>query len=300
MKHLYDYSTKAGYIQEHRLALNVILPTFTKHQYKPVAFQVTINCSKPEIIVGQTPSAPHYSNFEGQCVICYENVGSAKRKVYDAVARRQYRANHDCLIEWLNYPSACLKVIGGDLDRVTQTVNTLFSTWRNGDFPTLNQPLQTASLIATYNPDTSNYEFMIFPRNAEQPRFLTSATLQCLKREFVGIFELCGYAILPARLKDQLATIKSELVKYELNNSNCSNNNITPFKLETDELSMFNGWLDKYYFPYRKENSNLTTEEAFDDTLQYSFIAILRDNSPIKDDEESIIESWIEQCSLPN
>eukprot|EP01133_Synstelium_polycarpum_P013247 gene13247-15567_t len=368
MKHLYDFSTANGYIQEERLALNIILPKYLDHDFKPVPFQVTINCSKPEIIVGQTPAAAHYSNFAGQCVICFENVGSEKRlglrayefecngkkffrqfppypyfnlhniiidkshepqvlsidtirellgmagsmpgysvasnsdregtgvtnlshrhyqagdhrfAVYDAAVKREYYQD-SCLVQWLDYPSACLRVVGARAN-VERTAHSLFTAWRTGSFPTLIKELQTCSLIATMDAQTGDYSLLIFARNAEQPRFLTRPTLQCIKKEFVGIFELCGFAILPSRLKEQMAALNTHLSSGGGHLAN---------ELPAD-LAMFSTFLQEYYLP--AQQSGLSVTLSLEKSLQDAFITILKDNSPIACNDRDLMDLWIAQ-----
>ncbi|KAK5584773.1 hypothetical protein RB653_006390 [Dictyostelium firmibasis] len=381
MDYLYNFSINTGYIQEERLKLNIILPLFHKHQYDSIGFQVTINCSKPEIIVGQAVGAAHYSNFEGQCVICFENVGSEKRKGLRAyefkcnksilfrqfppypyfnyhniiidkkhtpqilsrdtiiemlemsesmpgykiasntdrvgtgatnLTHRHFQAgDHDftvfhakplkefkvitgkttTVVQWLNYPCCCLKVIGENKKSIEEVVFKLFDSWRNGTYETLDPTLQTCSLMSTLNVKTNCFEFLIFPRNAQQPRFLTSSTLQCIKKEFVGIFELCGFAILPGRLKEQLLQLDSIL----LSNDNQLNNQLKE-KLNQIGFIEFFDWLSQYYF-----NGFDNTKSIYDNltcALQKSFLTILSDNSPISLNQSDLLDSWIKQSKI--
>ncbi|KAN0009851.1 hypothetical protein ACTFIU_007158 [Dictyostelium citrinum] len=390
MNYLYNFSTKTGYIQEDRLKLNIILPLFHKHQYDDIGFQVTINCSKPEIIVGQAVGAAHYSNFEGECVICFENVGSEKRKglrayefkcnestlfrqfppypyfnhhniiidkkhtpqilsrntiiemlemsesmpgykiasntdrvgtgatnlthrhfqagdhdftVFHAKPLKEYKINNNnnnnnsnnnnIIVQWLNYPCCCLKIIGENKELVEEIVFKLFNSWRNGEYETLDPSLQTCSLMSTLNVNNNCYEFLIFPRNAQQPRFLTSSTLQCIKKEFVGIFELCGFAILPARLKEQLLQLESILTS----NQNQLNHQLKE-KLNQFGFIEFYDWLSQYYF-----NDFDNSKSIYDNltiALQKSFLIILSDNSPIKLNQFELLNSWIEQSKILN
>lgn len=107
---------------------------------------------------------------------------------------------------------------------------------------------QTQSTIVWHNQKTGNYELIsfqyyyfklinsnifyyywhyycyffdliniTFPRNADKSRFLTSVLLQCIKKEFVGIFEMCGYAILPGRLGRQIPIMANLLSSVDHN-----------------------------------------------------------------------------------
>eukprot|EP01132_Coremiostelium_polycephalum_P002250 gene2250-2773_t len=388
MEFLYRYSTKTRYIQEERLLLNIKYPPYLDHQYQPVPFQVNINCSKPEIIHGQTPTASNYLNFEGKCVICFENVGSEKRKglrafqfecngkqffrhftpypyfnyhnvIVDTVHRPQIHSintikelllmsemmpgykvasNSDktgtgctnlehlhyqsgdyqfpvtfalplrqfidpsnqeqsIVVQLLNYPSCVLKVIGRTRESVEDVGFRVFNTWRTGSFRGIQKELQTNSLLATFNTDNSKYELYIFPRNGESPRFLTRESLHCIKKEFVGIFEFCGTAILPGRLAEQLDILSLILSDYHNNDS--SSTLILP-----EPYLIFKDWLNDYYFEIQTfSRGTKTTKEMvrniIDQAIQQTFVTILKDNSPIKlNCDMDILDSLIKQSGL--
>ncbi|EGG24461.1 hypothetical protein DFA_06611 [Cavenderia fasciculata] len=383
MKYLYDYSTLSRYIQEERLHLNINYEPYLNHQYTNVPFQVTINCSKPEIISGQTPKESHYNQFEGKCVICYENIASKSRSglrayeftcnqsgaqffrqfppypyfnghnviidrrhvdqhltidtikelldicetmpgykvasnsdrdgtgatnllhrhyqagdyhfaVFYAQTKKEYHHN-DCTIRWLNYPSACLQIRGLQREQVENTSFKLFNAWRNGDFsPALQQPLQTCSFIATFDETEKMFHFLIFARNAQQPKFLTRPSLQCIKKEFVGIFEMCGRAILPGRLKDQLSRLESILIDFE---SNSNDDALDYGKIVLDqEHEIFRQWINDYYVQLKNLTTTTptTTKQLLIESMNHTFIDILRDNSPIKENDFETIDKWIE------
>ncbi|KYQ99766.1 hypothetical protein DLAC_03711 [Tieghemostelium lacteum] len=399
MEHLYQYSCTSGYIQEDRLKLNIIYPVFLQHNYGKVPFQVTINCSKPEIIAGVKTQSINYLNYQGQCVICFENIGSQSRKglrcfefqcngkqffrqfppypyfqhhniiidrehrpqllardtikellmisksmpgykvasnsdkegtgvtnlshrhyqsgdhqfsVYFSDVKKEWLCDNGISVQWLHYPCCCLRIVGKDQSSVEEVVYRLFITWKTGQFNNLINDLQTCSLISCYDHITGDYEFLFFPRNAEQPRFLTRPLLQCIKKEFVGIFELCGFAILPVRLKVQLEQLSELLSNFHKNHITIDilQSNFQQYFNPPDDLVMFKEWIKKYYLvnycnQYQKEstyncNVMFDTKSILDLSVQQTFIDILTDNSPISpSDSEGNLQNLISQSNIP-
>ncbi|KAF2071617.1 hypothetical protein CYY_007065 [Polysphondylium violaceum] len=395
-KYLYNISTSLGYINESRLALNVPFPKFYNHSYTNVGFEININCSKPEIVAGVKTLAENYLNYEGKCVICFENIGSSKRDglrafefnigdtkyfrhfppypyfsnhniivdknhvdqkldhttirhllelcdmlpgykvasnsdkfgtgctnllhrhfqagdhpfpVFDAVAKKEYRGQYQesslFSIDWLHYPCCCLRVVSRDRDTVEYVINQLFSGWREtGDYPTLARDNQTFSMITQYNVDKGAYEFLLFPRHADLSRFVARPTLQCIKKEFVGIFEFSGVAILPGRLKEQLEQLESILESQSKSWPNTLAELVdggTKYLSLTDSLEMFRDWLHSFFFTYYFNQSNAnnnTIKQLLTLSVQNTFIEVLADNSPISENDSALLESWISQSNL--
>jgi len=392
-KYLYKISTRLGYINESRLALNVPFPKFNNHHYTNVAFEININCSKPEIVAGVKTLAENYLNYEGKCVICFENIGSVKRDglrafefnigdtkyfrhfppypyfnnhniivdkdhvdqkldhttikhllelcdllpgykvasnsdkfgtgctnllhrhfqagdhafpVFDAVPKKEYKGNYQdtqFIIQWLNYPSCCLKIISNTQSTVQHIVNQLFDGWREtGIYSTLDRENQTFSMITHFNVQTQHYEFLLFPRHADLSRFIARPILQCIKKEFVGIFEFSGVAILPGRLKEQLEQLEQTLSSQ----SKCWPETIdqflqnpTKYLYLSDPLEIFRDWLYCYFFKYYySTTSTKDIKQLLTFSIQNTFIQILADNSPIGENDLELLESWINQSNI--
>lgn len=199
--------------------------------------------------------------------------------IFQADARRTFQCEN-AEIRWLKYPCAALQIISSSRSAVLDIVTRLTHTWKNVQFPTLEKDLQTLCMICHLNPSTQKFEFMVIPRNAEKPRFLTRAVLQCIKKEFVGIFEMCGYAIFPGRLRNQMQELTEILEKGAEIPQN---------------LEIFKEWLNQYYSKHRP---TLSVKEGLDMAMKEAFVDIIRDNSPFPADSEQTVLYWLQQSNI--
>jgi hypothetical protein len=101
--------------------------------------------------------------------------------------------------------------MGTDPELVVAATHRLLTSWRSPDMATaLNTSVATltASFIchraATTASGNGRMEMIIIPRTSTR---MTRKSLHCIKSEFVGILEMAGFAILPKRLKTELAAL---------------------------------------------------------------------------------------------
>jgi UDPglucose--hexose-1-phosphate uridylyltransferase len=199
-------------------------------------------------------------------------------------------------VQWLKYPCAGLKVIGGDGDKVIETGSALLTAWRNGSYPGLQDNLQTFCMICRFNGNDDDvaahlknqWELVIIPRNAD-PKFRTRQKLHCIKKEFVGIFEMAGYAILPGRLSTQLKQIADLLHQQEQGHT-----------VSLGDLNIFQDWIDGWYTPVKNspEAASWSTEQRVEQALKNCFLDILADNSPFAHDDANFTVPWIIQGGI--
>jgi galactose-1-phosphate uridylyltransferase len=112
-------------------------------------------------------------------------------------------------IEYLNFGCAAVRVRGSDVEEVVGAVDRLLDSWRSASMATvLNTSVSTltASFVC-YKGADGTFEMIIIPRTSTR---MTRESLHCIKSEFVGILEMAGYAILPKRLKTELAALLLE------------------------------------------------------------------------------------------
>lgn len=207
--------------------------------------------------------------------------------VFNAKPRLTYKAENGAEVQVLLYPAAAVKVIHSDPAQLVAVASQLQQAWQTGEFGgRYRAEWQTQSTIAWHNQKTGDYEIIIFPRNADKSRFLTRELLQCLKKEFVGIFEMCGYAILPGRLGRQIPQIATLLSPLDHN---------LPYQL-TGEYEIFNGWLNQYVRPNVAKGMEIP--KALDLGLQEAFLGIISDASPFKAEEDDMFTQWFESAQI--
>jgi len=203
--------------------------------------------------------------------------------IFDATSRSTWLFR-GVTIHWLRYPCVALRMEGKSREEIYELCCSLLSGWRNGNFGDLQNDLQTMSLIAHYIPREAKFEVILIPRNAEKPRFLTRPSLHCIKKEFVGIFEMCGFAILPGRLSNQIRELAKTLESY---------------KARKDlgvELQCFGDWVENYFLEWRAKG--LVVPEAIEMGIKMAFLDILSDNSPFKSHDHSKIALWLKESGI--
>jgi len=213
--------------------------------------------------------------------------GGHNYPVFNAKPRLTYKSPNGAEVQVLLYPVAAVKVIHSDLAKFVEVASSLQQAWQTGEFGGKYEAnKQTQSTIAWQNPKSGNFEMIIFPRNADKSRFLTRELLQCLKKEFVGIFEMCGYAILPGRLGRQIPLLATTLASAD---------HTKPYEL-TGEYEIFNGWLNQYVRPHAA--SGVEISKALELGLQEAFIGIIQDNSPFSAEDDAMFEQWFERAAI--
>lgn len=267
-----------------------------------------------------------------------------------AVGTYMFPRYKDVVVEWLRYPCACVRVRGHNGQHVEEVLACLLTGWRSGNIPGFEASLQTFNMMGHYIPPatsresdavslpavatctsttcitpagryTSGGEFQItlIPRNAE-PKYRTRPSLHCIKHEFVGVFEMAGYAILPARLDGQL----KELVQFlkqeegvtdcELEKDTQRQQNLHPKKVKQGKASLrelpttlakFQQWLQHYYDPLLQhigaeggDAALQTVEGRVERAVQLAFLDIVADNSPFSWSDKTVRDSWLHVSGL--
>ncbi len=194
--------------------------------------------------------------------------------VYHASAWKSYKLRN-AEMHMLNHPCAVVKLVSSESEEIFRLAKSLLDGWRSGEIAGVQRDLQTCSLVAKF--ENGAYALYFVPRNAEAPRFLTRASIQAVKKEFLGIFEMIGYAILPGRNKDQMEIIKQALLGHAQ---------------LPDDMSSFRAWIDEFCSDFDAANADASMLRA----LQRSFVEMVKDNSPLRYNDEAAFENWIAAC----
>lgn len=123
----------------------------------------------------------------------------------------------------LKWPLSIIRLQSEDQHDLVEAANDIFTTWQTYSDPSIqikaftnNTPHNTVTPIARRREEL--YEMDIVLRNnrtsKEHPMgvFHPHADVQHIKKENIGLIEVMGLAVLPARLKDELAEVKKELL----------------------------------------------------------------------------------------
>lgn len=155
----------------------------------------------------------------------------------------------------VNWPLSVIRLTGNDKYRVAELSDKILSAWRGYTdesafifAETDGVPHNTITPIARRRGDA--YEMDLVLRNnittEEHPLgvYHPHAELHHIKKENIGLIEVMGLAVLPARLKTELAALEEAI----LNNNDISND---------DVLSKHSAWVEKLKtkYSFNKENT---------------------------------------------
>ncbi|MEG1482367.1 UDP-glucose--hexose-1-phosphate uridylyltransferase [Clostridium sp.] len=168
----------------------------------------------------------------------------------------------DITVGRVKWPMSVIRVSGSSKDRVIDLCDHILTEWRNYSDPTVDilsfsnsEPHNTITPIARFR--NNNYEVDLVLRNNrttdEYPLgiFHPHNEVHHIKKENIGLIEVMGLAVLPARLKDELQLIKENLLS---NVSDISSN---------ETISKHADW-----YCYLKNKYSTFTDNSIDDILR--------------------------------
>ena len=187
-------------------------------------------------------------------------------------------------IEILKWPLSTVRVSSPDRKVVIQFADDLLKAWKNYN----NMPLDILShtediLHNTITPiarmNNNNYQMDLVLRNNrtndEYPDgiFHPHQDLHHIKKENIGLIEVMGLAILPARLKTEFAHLKECLLgKADVN--------------DYDDLTKHHTWYEYLRQEYTFDEENV--EEILREELTKKFVRVLEDAGVFKMNDEGI------------
>lgn len=131
----------------------------------------------------------------------------------------------DIEVERVNWPMSVLRLRSDKKERLIDLCDHILNVWRAYDDPDLeilsytSEPHNTITPIARKNND--RYEIDLVLRNnrtdEEHPLgiFHPHADVHHIKKENIGLIEVMGLAVLPARLKNELEDIKEHILRHD-------------------------------------------------------------------------------------
>lgn len=190
----------------------------------------------------------------------------------------------DIKIGRVKWPMSVLRLSGPDTDRIIELADKILKAWREYTDEdafiyayTDGEPHNTITPIARKRGDL--YELDLVLRNnittEEHPLgvYHPHAKLHHIKKENIGLIEVMGLAVLPARLKDEIA----DLEKAYLGGAN----------IRADEvLSKHADWLDTFKCRIDKDPSRI--HEIMQDEIGKVFMEVLEDAGVYKRDDKGM------------
>ena len=173
----------------------------------------------------------------------------------------------------LNWPMSVIRITGADKDRLIELADRIPNAWRSYSDPaasvlaeTDGEPHNTVTPIARRR--GSDYELDLVLRNnlttEEHPLgvFHPHADKHNIKKENIGLIEVMGLAVLPARLKAEMELLANYLAEGK---------DLT----ENEILAKHKAWVDAFADKYDFKSQNVT--EILEQEIGKTFEGVLED-----------------------
>ena len=174
----------------------------------------------------------------------------------------------------VNWPMSVIRLSGEDADRIIALADRILAKWREYTDPeafvyayTEGEPHNTITPIARKRGD--RYELDLVLRNnittQEHPLgvYHPHAKLHHIKKENIGLIEVMGLAVLPARLKNEMARLKEAV----LSGSDLRGD---------EELAKHADWVEEFSAKYERiDASNI--DEIIQKEIGLVFMEVLED-----------------------
>ena len=177
----------------------------------------------PHYVLGSNADLP----IVGGSILSHDHFQGGRYEFPMAKARveRQFCVNgfEDVKAGIVNWPMSVIRIQGADPDRLIALADVILNAWRNYTdeaafvfAETDGEPHNTVTPIARRRGE--KYELDLVLRNnittPEHPLgvFHPHANLHHIKKENIGLIEVMGLAVLPARLKDEMAALEKAIL----------------------------------------------------------------------------------------
>ena len=283
----FDMAGEAWYLQyspyvyynEHCIALSA--------EHKPMA----INRDSFKKLLGFVTEFPHYfigSNADlpivGGSILSHDHMQGGRyvfpmeiAGVKKAISFVGYEDVSAAIVKW---PMSVIRLSGNDRDRLVSLADKILVSWRGYTdedamifAETEGTPHNTITPIARRRGEL--YELDLVLRNNlttdEHPLGLYHPHSQHhnIKKENIGLIEVMGLAILPARLKEEMAELRKNIL------SGC------------EIQGIHKEWLEAFKGSYTFTEDN--TEDILRSEIGNTFVRVLQDAGVYKDSEEGLV-----------
>ncbi len=237
----------------------------------------------PHYFVGSNADLPivggsilSHDHFQGG----HYTFAMAKAEIERTFSVRGFEDVKSGIVKW---PMSVIRLSGKDTDRIIALADIILEKWRSYSdeeafifAETDGAKHNTITPIARKRGE--KYELDLVLRNNittdEHPLgvYHPHAKLHHIKKENIGLIEVMGLAVLPARLKDEISKLKDAI----LNNEDIHSN---------EELSKHADWVDEFSQKYEKiDESNI--DKILEDEIGEVFMHVLEDAGVYKRTQE--------------
>jgi UDPglucose--hexose-1-phosphate uridylyltransferase len=237
----------------------------------------------PHYFVGSNADLPivggsilSHDHFQGG----HYEFAMAKAEVEEAFHVEGFEDVEAGIVKW---PMSVIRLSGADTDRIIALADRILAKWREYTDETSfiyaysdGEPHNTITPIARKRGD--KYELDLVLRNnittKEHPLgvYHPHAKLHHIKKENIGLIEVMGLAVLPARLKDEMAALKKAI--------------LTGDDLRADEaLEKHADWVEEFLPKYDRVDAE-NIDEVVEKEIGLVFMQVLEDAGVYKRTEE--------------
>lgn len=239
----------------------------------------------PHYMIGSNAGLP----VVGGSILTHEHYQGGKAKFPMDDAKYIYKAEikdfEDIEFGILNWPMSVIRLRGNDYKKIIQLADLVLKKWKEYSDESVDifaytedEPHNTITPIARKIGEV--YEMDLVLRNnlttEEYPLgvFHPHPELHHIKKENIGLIEVMGLAILPARLKEEMQILS----EYILENKDINKN---------EKIAKHEEWANKIKLKYKDLNKN-NIEEILHKEIGLVFEKVLEDAGVFKTDEKGV------------
>ena len=179
----------------------------------------------------------------------------------------------------VNWPMSVIRIRGNNIEKLIQLADIILDKWRNYTDPdafiyaeTEGEPHNTITPIARFKENA--YELDLVLRNnittKEHPLgvYHPHEKLHHIKKENIGLIEVMGLAVLPARLKQEMEELKRAILEKQTIHEN-------------ELLKKHAHWVEEFIPKYKKINDE-TIDTILEEEIGLVFLQVLEDAGVFK------------------
>lgn len=228
---------------------------------------------------------PHYfigSNADlpivGGSILSHDHYQGGKYyfSMFDANVLKEYNGFNDVKVSYINWPLDTIRLVSKDKEALIRLANKILNRWREYEDKDINIFHKENNTITPICKLVDNHYcmYLVLRNNYSDDKhplgmYHPNESLWHIKKENIGLIEVMGMAILPARLKNEL----KELEEILLDNSK-------EYLLDVDPLNKHKDWYYQMKNKYQFNKDNV--DKILKDEVGEIFTNVLEDCSVFK------------------
>lgn len=196
----------------------------------------------------------------------------------------------------VKWPMSVLRLVGKDADEMIECATHILETWRSYSDESVeilafthDEPHNTITPIARYHEGQYILDLVLRNNrtNEQHPMgiFHPHSEVHNIKKENIGLIEVMGLAVLPARLKDEMNELKEYLIERKTDLS------------DNVRLVKHQDWIQSIYETHKEINED-NVESIIHEAIGQTFKTVLQHAGVFKDTQAGIeaFNRFIQKC----